>query len=85
MTFEDDKYIILNVGGGHNGASPDDKTADLCPTCHIEVQHFITEGPTVKQQISFSDERVAMRYLIGKGYVVYKKPKYDKRGFKAKV
>ena len=42
MHFEDDKYVILNVGAGHEGQTFEgNKTGDLCPNCHEAVQTFI--------------------------------------------
>ena len=76
MTYEDDKYCVMNLGAGRQDVGFEgNKVADICPSCWLgEVDEFIESGVNPKTKINFEDEQVAIRFLKGRNYAVYKKP-----------
>ena len=75
MTFDDDKYVVMNVGAGRqDGTFEQNKMNDLCPKCYREVDDFINgAGPEI------NDVETATDYLKESGYVVYKPEKRTRR------
>jgi hypothetical protein len=77
MTFDEDKYVILNLGAGRQEAGfENNKVDDLCPKCYIEVEEFITDKEPAERQMSLEQ---MIKFMKENNYVVYK-PKPKKRG-----
>ena len=77
MTFEDDKFVILNLGAGRQEQGfENNKVDDLCPDCYQVVEEFIQGGKEVKPE--FYEVDVAKQFLKDNGYVTYKAKKRGK-------
>jgi hypothetical protein len=78
MDFEDDKYVVMNMGAGRSDMNfESNKVGDLCPNCWMEVSVFIDEGlkPDKPKPVEFTDVERARQFLRDEGYVVYKPTK----------
>jgi hypothetical protein len=81
MTFEDDKYVILNLGAGRQEQGfENNKVDDLCPACYRDVEEFIEGDAETKEQ--FSDVERAQSFLKEQGYVSYKPTAHRNRNKK---
>jgi hypothetical protein len=83
MTFDEDKYVILNLGAGRQEAGfENNKVDDLCPKCYEEVERFITGEESNQRPYNIAE---AQSFLREQGYVSYKTKllsKEKKRGSK---
>jgi hypothetical protein len=74
MSFEDSKYVILNLGAGRQDEGfENNKVDDLCPACYDKIEDFIENGETVQEAIGPTDQvEEAKKTLKEFGFVVYK-------------
>jgi hypothetical protein len=70
MTFDEDKFVILNLGAGRQEAGfENNKVDDLCPKCYQDVEQFIIGEEPSQRPYSIPD---AQSFLREQGYISYK-------------
>jgi hypothetical protein len=83
MTFDDDKYVLMSMGAGHqNMGFENQKVADLCPECYNTIEDYINNKEERHTfSLPYSIEQ-AQKFLKEQGYIVYKPTKKGERGGK---
>jgi hypothetical protein len=70
MTFDEDKFVILNLGAGRQeGGFENNKVDDLCPDCYASVENFIQGIEANPKPYNIAE---AQSFLREQGYISYK-------------